>query len=161
MQLKVTDGALFLGPVVILISLLFMGGSESGDKAIIQQVILTNVAAMMITALGAVLLAVAVAGHFGSLNAGRFLAFEGAGLFSAILGFFFYGSAMTREGTGLMISQPQLFAGLTTWAFGVSLMTLAGAHVREREEVVVFSNAVITLLLACYFIWETVLKFFY
>lgn len=161
MQLKVTDGALFLGPVVVLISLLFLDGIETGEKAIIQQVILTNITAMMITALGVVLLSIAIAGHFGQPSAGRFLFLEGTGLFSAILGFFFYGSAMTRESTGLLISQSQFFAGLAIWAVGVSLVALAGAHVREREEVVVFSNAVITLILACYFVWETVLKFSY
>jgi hypothetical protein len=32
MQLKVPAGALFLGPVVLMISLLFMNGAETGEK---------------------------------------------------------------------------------------------------------------------------------
>ncbi len=159
MQLKVTDGALFLGPVVVLISLFFMSGTETGEKAVIQQTIQINVVAMMVSALGVVLLSTAIAGHFSSLNAGLFLLLEGAGLFSAILGFFFYGSAMIQESTGLILSQPQFYVGLLIWAAGVFLIAFAGVNVRKKEEMVVFSNAVITLILACYFVWEIVLKF--
>jgi len=159
MQLKVTDGALFLGPVVVMISLLFMNGAETGEKAVIQQTIQTNVTAMMLSALGVVLLSIAIAGHFSSINAGLFLLLEGTGLFSAILGFFFYGSAMIRESTGLILSQPQFYIGLLIWAAGIFLIAFAGVNVRKREEVVVFSNAVITLVLACYFVWEIVLKY--
>lgn len=159
MQLKVTDGALFLGPVVIMISLLFMNGAETGEKAVIQQTIQTNATAMMVSALGVVLLSIAIAGHFSSLNAGLFLLLEGTGLFSAILGFFFYGSAMIWESTGLILSQPQFYIGLLIWATGIFLIAFAGVNVRKREEIVVFSNAVITLVLACYFVWEIVLKY--
>jgi len=159
MQLKVTDGALFLGPVVVMISLFFMNGAETGEKAVIQQTIQTNVTAMMLSALGGVLLSIAIAGHFSSINAGLFLLLEGTGLFSAILGFFFYGSAMIRESTGLILSQPQFYIGLLIWAAGIFLIAFAGVNVRKREEVVVFSNAVITLVLACYFVWEIVLKY--
>jgi len=80
-------------------------------------------------------------------------------LFSAILGFFFYGSAMIRESNGLILSQPQFYIGLLIWAAGIFLIAFAGVNVRKREEVVVFSNAVITLVLACYFVWEIVLKY--
>lgn len=158
MQLKVTDGALFLGPVVVLISLLFMNEAETGE-VVIQQTIQTNVTAMMVSALGVVLLSIAIAGHFSSLNAGLFLLLEGTGLFSAILGFFFYGSAMIRESTGLILSQPQFYMGLLIWAAGIFLIAFAGVNVRKKEEAVVFSNSVITLLLACYFVWEIVLKY--
>ncbi|UCF58616.1 MAG: hypothetical protein JSV15_06020 [Candidatus Bathyarchaeota archaeon] len=55
MQLKVTDGPLFLGPVVVLISLLFMNEAEAREKTVIQQAIQTNVTAMVLSALGVVL----------------------------------------------------------------------------------------------------------
>ena len=159
MQLKVTDGTLFLGPAVVLISLLFMKGAETGEKTVIQQAIQTNVTAMVLSALGVVLLSIAIAGHFSPLNAGFFLLLECTGLCSAILGFFFYGSAMIRESTGLILYQPQFCLGLLIWAAGIFLIAFAGVNVRKREEAVVFLNAVITLVLACYFVWEMVLKY--
>lgn len=159
MRLRVTDGALFLGPVVVMISSFFMNGTETAETTVIQQTIQTNIIAMLISALGVALLSIAIAAHFSSLSGEFFLLLEGVGLFSAILGFFFYGSAMIRRSTELILSQPQFYMGLLIWAAGIFLVTFAGANVRRKEEVVVFSNAMITLALACYFVWEIVLKY--
>jgi hypothetical protein len=114
---------------------------------------------MMVSALGVVLFSIATAVNFGSINAGLFLLLEGTGLFSAILGFFFYGSAMIRESNGLILSQPQFCIGLLIWGTGIFLIAFVGANVRKREEVVVLLNAVIAFLLACYFVWEIVFKY--
>ena len=161
MRLKVTDGALFLGPVVILISLLFMNSAETGEELVVQQTIQSNIIALMVSALGVILLSIAIAAHFSTLNAKRFLFLQGAGLFSAILGFFFYGLVMIRESTELILSQPQFYVGFSIWTAGIFLIAFAGANAKRREEIVVFSNAVITLTLACYFVWEIVLKLSY
>jgi hypothetical protein len=83
---------------------------------------------------------------------------EGIGLFSAIIGFFFYGSAMAREAIELTyvltISPLQFFVGLTIWLIGIFLITYAGISARRKEEAIVFLNAWLTLILTCFFIWE-------
>jgi hypothetical protein len=86
---------------------------------------------------------------------------EGIGLFSAIIGFFFYGSAMQRSTVDstyyLTISPLQFFIGLTIWIIGIFLIAYAGISARRKEETIVFLNAWLTLILACFFIWEVFL----
>jgi len=168
-ELKPTDGAFFLGPVVIFISLFFMTGITTPDLARLIQTIQTNIVAMLVTALGVILIAIGVAGHSPQISSGTFLTLESIGLFSAIVGFFFYGSAMTRTMAQetvneivrtvyhLTISPLHFWVGLVIWAIGIFLITYAGISARRREEGIVFLNAWLTLILACFFIWEVFL----
>jgi hypothetical protein len=160
-ELKPTDGAFFLGPVVIFISLFFMSAIETSDLAKLIQTIQTNIAAMIVSALGVILIAIGVAGHSPEIDSKTFMTLESIGLFSAIIGFFFYGSAMTRETVEtiyrLTISPLQFWVGLTIWTIGIFLITYAGISARRREEGIVFLNAWLTLILACFFIWEVFL----
>jgi len=163
-ELKPTDGAFFLGPVVIFISLFFMSEIATPDLAVLLQTIQTNIAAMVVSALGVILIAIGVAGHSPEISSRTFMTLESIGLFSAIVGFFFYGSAMARKTVGTMpvtyllnISPMQFFVGLTIWAIGIFLITYAGISARRREEGIVFLNAWLTLFLACFFIWEVFL----
>jgi hypothetical protein len=160
-ELKPTDGAFFLGPVVIIISLFFMTGIETPNLAMLLQTIQTNIAAMVVSALGVILIAIGVAGHSPEINSRTFMTLESIGLFSAIIGFFFYGSAMTRETIGtiyyLTISPVKFWLGLTIWIIGLFLITYAGITARRKEEGIVFLNAWLTLILACFFIWEVFL----
>jgi len=48
--------------------------------------------------------------------------------------------------------------GLIIWAIGVFLITYAGISSRKKEEGIVFLNALLTLVLACFFVWEFFLK---
>jgi hypothetical protein len=162
-ELKPTDGAFFLGPAVIFISLFFMSDIAIGTPNIdvLIQTIQTNIAAMVVSGLGVILIAIAVSGHSPEIDSRTFMTLESIGLFSAIIGFFFYGSAMTRETIGaiyyLTISPLQFFVGLTIWAIGIFLITYAGISARRKEEGIVFLNAWLTLILACFFIWEVLL----
>lgn len=83
-----------------------MNSAETGEELVIQQTIQTNIITLVVSALGVIPLSVAIAAHFSSLNAKRFLFLQVAGLLSAILGFFFYGLVMIRESTELVLSQP-------------------------------------------------------
>ncbi len=160
-ELKPTDGAFFLGPVVIFISIFFMTEITTPDLAALIQTIQTNVAAMVVFSLGVILIAIGVAGHSPEINSRTFMTLEGIGLFSAIIGFFSYGSAMKRETIGtvyyLTISPLQSWGGLTIWAIGIFLVAYAGISARRKEEGIVFLNAWLTLSLACFFIWEVFL----
>jgi len=160
-ELKPTDGAFFLGPLVIFISLFFMSEITTFDPAAVTQTIQTNIAAMIVSALGVILIAIGVAAHSPEIGSGTFMTLESIGLFSAIIGFFFYGSAMNREILGttpttyrLTISPLEFWVGLTIWTIGIFSITYAGLSARRKEEGIVFLNAWLTLILACFFIWE-------
>ena len=157
-ELRATDGAFFLGPVVIVISWFFMTEIETPEPAALLQAVQTNIVAMITCGIGVALLAVAIAVHSPSISSGGFMSLEGTGLFLAILGFFFYGSAMIRESSNevyrLFFSQPQFLIGLATWAVGVFMITFGGASARRKEEGIIFLNTWITLAVANYFIWE-------
>jgi len=161
-ELKPTDGAFFLGPVVIFISIFFMMEITTFDLAALMQTIQTNIAAIVVSALGVVLIAIGVSGHSPEINSRTFMTLEGIGLFSAIIGFFFYGYGMIREtiyeATGTMykltISPLHFWGGLALWAVGIFLVAYAGISARRKEEGIVFLNAWLTLILACFFIWE-------
>lgn len=165
-ELKPTDGAFFLGPVVIFISLFFMTEITTPDLAVLMQTIQTNIAAIVISALGVILIAIGVSGHSPEISSRTFMTLEGIGLFSAIIGFFFYGYAMHRETTQeivgtivrsiyhLTISPLHFWIGLTIWTIGIFLITYAGISARRKEESIVFLNAWLTLILACFFVWE-------
>jgi hypothetical protein len=159
--LKPTDGAFFLGPAVIFISLFFMSGIATPIPDELIKTIQTNIAAMVVSALGVILIAIGVAGHSSEISSRTFMTLEGIGLFSAIIGFFFYGSAMIRETVGtifyLTISPLEFWIGLTIWSIGVFLITYAGISARRKEESIVFLNAWLTLILTCFFIWEVFL----
>jgi len=160
-ELKPTDGAFFLGPIVTFISLFFMTGIVTDRLDLLIQTIQTNIAAMALAALGVILIAIAVSGHSPEISSRTFMTLESIGLFSAIIGFFFYASAMTRETIGatyyLTISLSQLLVGLAIWSIGIFLITYAGISARRKEEGIVFLNAWLTLILACFFIWEVFL----
>lgn len=161
-ELKPTDGAFFLGPVVILISIFFMTEITSPTTLdVLLQTIQTNIAAMIVSGLGVILIAIGVAEHSPRINSQTFMTLEGIGLFSAIIGFFFYGSAMTPVTVEtlylLTISILQFWVGLTIWIIGIFLIAYAGISARRKEEGVVFLNAWLTLVLACFFIWEVFL----
>jgi len=160
-ELKPTDGAFFLGPLVIFVSLFFMGPIATSDLTALLQTIQTNMAAMIVSALGVILIATGVAGHSPEIDSKTFMTLESIGLFSAIIGFFFYGSAMTRQTVGavyyLTISPLEFWVGLTIWTIGIFLITYAGISARRKEEGIVFLNAWLTLILACFFIWEVFL----
>lgn len=164
-ELKPTDGAFFLGPVVIFISIFFMSEIATSRLDVLMQTIQTNIAAMIVSSLGVVLIAIGVAGHSPEINSGTFMTLESIGLFSAIIGFFFFGSAMTRTVTQetvgtmyhLIISPLQFWIGLTIRAVGIFLIAFAGISARRKEEGIVFLNAWLTLLLACFFVWEVFL----
>jgi len=160
-ELKPTDGAFFLGPAVIFISLFFMTGISTLNPDALIQAIQTNIAAMVLSALGVILLAIAVSEHSPEISSRAFMTLESIGLFAAIIGFFFYGSAMTRETIEtiyyLTISPLHLWVGLTIWAIGIFLISYAGISARRKEEGIVFLNAWLTLILACFFIWEVFL----
>ena len=164
-ELKPTDGAFFLGPVVIFISVFFMSEITTSRLDAFMQTIQTNLAAMIVTSLGVILIAIGVAGHSPEISSRTFMALESIGLFSAIIGFFFHVSAMTRivtqEEVGIMyhliISPLQFWIGLTIWAIGIFLIAYAGISARRKEEGIVFLNAWLTLILACFFIWEVFL----
>ena len=161
-ELKPTDGAFLLGPVVIFISFFFMRGVETIDIVVFIQTIQTNIAAIIVLGLGVILLSIGIAEHSPNIRGGFFMLLEGTGLFSAILGFFFYGVSMVRElvnGTyTITISLLHFWVGLVIWAMGVFLMTYAGISSRKKEEGIVFLNALLTLVLACFFVWEIFLK---
>lgn len=157
-ELKPTDGAFFLGPVVIFISLFFMAEITTTDLAALIQTIQTNIAAMIVAALGVILIAIGVAGHSPDISSRTFMTLESIGLFSGIIGFFFYASAMARETIGtvykLNISPLQFWVGLVIWIIGIFSISYAGISARRKEEGIVFLNAWLTLFLACFFIWE-------
>jgi len=164
-ELKPTDGAFFLGPVVVFVSIFFMAEIATPNPDILTQTVQTNIAAMIVSALGVVLIAIGVAGHSPEIASRTFMTLESIGLFSAIIGFFFYGSAMMikviheAEGTmyQLTISPLEFWVGLTIWTIGVFLITYAGISARRKEEGIVFLNAWLALILACFFIWEVFL----
>jgi len=157
-QLKPTDGAFFLGPVVIFISLFFMSEIATPRLDILMQTIQTNIAAMVVSALGVILIAIGVSGHSPEISSRTFITLESIGLFSAIIGFFFYGYGMTRKTIGtiyyLTISPLEFWAGLIIWSIGIFLITYAGITARRKEEGIVVLNAWLTLILGCFFIWE-------
>ncbi len=161
-ELKATDGAFFLGPVVIVISWFFKTETETAEPAVLLQAVQTNIAAMITCGIGVALLAIAVGVHSSSLSSGGFMSLEGTGLFSAILGFFFYGSAMRQGSSGgtyrLLLSQPQFLIGLVIWAAGVFMITFGGVSARRKEEGIIFLNTWITLAVANYFIWEVFVR---
>jgi len=160
-ELKPTDGAFLLGPLVIFISVFFMKGVETIDIIVFMQTIQTNIAAIIVLALGVILLSIGIAEHSPTVRGGFFMLLEGTGLFSAILGFFFYGVSMIRVTNGvytLAISPLHFWVGLIIWAMGVFLITYAGISSRKKEEGIVFLSALLTLALACFFVWETLLK---
>jgi hypothetical protein len=135
-----------------------MSSVQTPNLAVLIQTIQTNIAAMIVSALGVVLIAIGVAGHSPDITSKTFMTLEGIGLFSAIMGFFFYGSAMARETIELTyvltISPLQFFVGLTIWLIGIFLVTYAGISARRKEEAIVFLNAWLTLILTSFFIWE-------
>lgn len=161
-ELKATDGAFFLGPVVIVISWFFKTEIETTETAALLQAVQTNIAVMITCGIGVALLAIAIAVHSPSISSGGFMSLEGAGLFSAILGFFFYGSAMKQESGGgiyrLFFSQPQFLIGLVIWAVGVFMITFGGVSARRKEGGIIFLNTWITLAVANYFIWEVFVR---
>jgi len=161
-ELKPTDGAFLLGPLVIFISFFFMKDVETTDIIVFMQTIQTNVAAIIVLALGVILLAIGIAEHSPNIRGGIFMILEGTGLFSAILGFFFYGISMVRRVADgvytIAISPLHFWVGLVVWAMGVFLITYAGISSRKKEEGIVFLNALLTLVLACFFVWEIFLK---
>ncbi len=161
-ELKPTDGAFLLGPIVIFISFFFMKGIETTDIMVFMQTIQTNIAAIIVLALGVMLLSIGIAEHSPNIRGGFFMLLEGNGLFSAILGFFFYGASMVREVANevytLTFYPPYFWVGLIIWTTGVFLLTYAGICSRKKEEGIVFLNALLTLVLACFFVWEIFLK---
>jgi len=160
-ELKPTDGAFLLGPLVIFISVFFMKGIETTDIIVFMQTIQTNIAAIIVLALGVILLSIGIAEHSPNIRGGFFMVLEGTGLFSAILGFFFYGVSMVRVADGvytLTFSPLHFWVGLIIWAIGVFSITYAGISSRKKEEGIVFLNALLTLVLACFFVWEIFLK---
>ena len=161
-ELKATDGAFFLGPVVIFISWFFITETETAEPAALLQAVQTNMAVMITCGIGVALLAIAIGVHFPSISGGGFMSLEGTGLFSAILGFFFYGSAMKQESGGgiyrLFLSQPQFLIGLVIWAVGVFMITFGGVSARRKEEGMIFLNTWITLAVANYFIWQIIFR---
>ena len=161
-ELKPTDGAFLLGPLVIFISFFFMKGVETTDIIVFMQTIQTNIAAIIVLALGVILLSIGIAEHSPNIRGGFFMLLEGNGLFSAILGFFFYGASMIREMANgvytLTFYPPYFWVGLIIWTMGVFLITYAGICSRKKEEGIVFLNALLTLVLACFFVWEIFLK---
>jgi len=161
-ELKPTDGVFLLGPLMIFISFFFMKEVETTDTIVFMQTIQTNIAAILVLALGVILLAIGIAEHSPNIRGGFFMLLEGSGLFSAILGFFFYGISMTRTLTNgvytITISPLHLWMGLIIWAMGVFLITYAGISSRKKEEGIVFLNGLLTLVLACFFVWEIFLK---
>jgi len=161
-ELKPTDGAFLLGPLIIFISFFFMKGIETTDIMFFMQTIQTNIAAIIVLALGIILLSIGIAEHSPNIRGGSFMLLEGIGLFSAILGFFFYGVSMVRELAGelytLTFSPLHFWVGLIIWAIGVFLITYAGVSSRKKEEGIIFLNALLTLILACFFVWEFFLK---
>ncbi len=161
-ELKATDGSFFLGPVVMVISWFFMTGTEATDSVtVVLKVVWGNLVAMITFGLGVILLAIASGVHSPLLSGATFMSLEGTGLFSAILGFFFYGSAMGLESSDgayrLFLSQPQFLVGLVIWAAGVFLITFGGVGAKGREESIIFLNTWITMAVANYFIWEVIL----
>ena len=161
-ELKPTDGAFLLGPLMIFISVFFMKGVQTTDIIVFMQTIQTNIAAIIVLALGLILLSIGIAEHSPNIRGGFFMLLEGIGLFSAILGFFFYGASMIRAAAGgvytITISPLHFWVGLVVWAMGVFLITYAGISSRKKEEGIVFLNALLTLVLACFFVWEIFLK---
>mgnify|MGYP007042453357 CR=1 FL=1 len=169
-ELKPTDGAFFLGPVVIVISIFFMINTAILTPTpvydLIVQNIQTYIAAMIVSALGVVLIAIGVAGHSPEIASRTFMSLESIGLFSSIIGFYFCGSALVKVVTHeiiheveqtvyrLIISPWEFWAGLTIWTIGIFLITYAGISARRKEEGIVFLNAWLTLVLSCFFIWE-------
>ena len=161
-ELKPTDGAFLLGPIVIFISFFFMKGVRTSDIIVFMQTIQTNIAAVIVLALGVILLSIGIAEHSPNIRGGFFMLFESTGLFSAILGFFFYGVSMVRELADgvytITISPLYFWVGLIIWATGVFFITYAGVSSRKKEEGIVFLSALLTLVLACFFVWEIFLK---
>jgi len=161
-ELKPTDGAFLLGPLVIFISFFFMKGVGTSDIIVFMQTIQTNIAAVIVLALGVILLSIGIAEHSPNIRGGFFMLLESIGLFSAILGFFFYGVSMVRELADtiytITISLLYFWVGLIIWAMGVFLITYAGVSSRKKEEGIVFLSALLTLVLACFFVWEIFLK---
>jgi len=161
-ELKPTDGTFLLGPLVIFISVFFMREVKTTDAIVFMQTIQANMAAIIVLALGVILLSIGIAEHSPNIRGGFFMLLESTGLFSAILGFFFYGVSMVR---GLVdavytitISPLYFWAGLIIWAMGVFSITYAGISSRKKEEGIVFLSALLTLVLACFFVWEIFLK---
>jgi len=161
-ELKPTDGTFLLGPLVVLISVFFMRGVETTDVTAFVQTIQTNIAALIVLALGVTLLSIGFAEHSPDIRGGLFIVLEGTGLFSAILGFFFYGVSMIREFANgfytVTISPLHFWVGLAIWSIGVFLIAYAGVGSRKKEEGIVFLNVLLTLILACFFVWEIFLK---
>jgi hypothetical protein len=161
-ELKPTDGTFLLGPLVIFISVFFMIEVQTTDIIVFMQMIQTNITAVTVLALGVILLSIGIAEHSPNVRGGVFMLLEGTGLFSAILGFFFYGVSMVRESVGevytITFSPLHFWVGLTIWTIGIFLITYAGISSRKKEEGIVFLNALLTLVLACFFVWEIFLK---
>ena len=161
-ELKPTDGTFLLGPLVIFISVFFMIEVQTTDIIVFMQMIQTNITAVTVLALGVILLSIGIAEHSPNVRGGVFMLLEGTGLFSAILGFFFYGVSMVRESVGgvytITFSPLHFWVGLIIWTIGIFLITYAGISSRKKEEGLVFLNALLTLILACFFVWEIFLK---
>ncbi|MDH5449594.1 MAG: hypothetical protein OEX77_01655 [Candidatus Bathyarchaeota archaeon] len=161
-ELKPTDGTFLLGPLVIFISVFFMIEVQTTDIIVFMQMIQTNITAVTVLALGVILLSIGIAEHSPNVRGGVFMLLEGTGLFSAILGFFFYGVSMVRESVGgvytITFSPLHFWVGLIIWTIGIFLITYAGISSRKKEEGLVFLNALLTLVLACFFVWEIFLK---
>ena len=153
-EIKTTDGFFFLAPVLMAISLLIMGdnlGGSTQELWIFLFSIRMNLAAAVLFAFGVGFLAVAFFGRFKlAKNSRIFMFFEGAGLATAIVGFFVYGFAMKEQislesNYTLIVSLSQFFVGLLVWAIGIFLITFAGLCAEKREEKIIFFIVLVTL----------------
>jgi len=153
-EIKATDGFFFLAPVLMLISLLIMSDNLGGSTPELWIFLLSvrvNLIAAVVFAFGAGFLAVAFARRFKvAKNSVVFMFFEGSGLVTAMVGFFFYGSAMqeqisSRPDYTLVVSLLQFFVGLLVWAIGIFLMAFAGTCAEKKEERIIFLTVLVTL----------------
>jgi len=155
-EIKTTDGFFFLAPVLMLISLLIMSDNLVGSTTELWAFLFSirmNLIAAVVFAFGVGFLAVAFAWRFKlTSNSSVFMFFEGAGLVTAILGFFVYGSAMKEQiemGLGprytLVVSLSQFSVGLLVWAIGIFLIIFAGVCAKKKEERIVFFIVLVAL----------------
>ena len=152
-EIKATDGFFFLAPVLMLISLLLISDNLGGfttEMEILLFSIRMNLIAAVVFAFGVGFLAVALAARFKlASNSGVFMFFEGAGLVTAVVGFFVYGSAMEEQISlglyTLVVSLFQFFIGLVVWAIGIFLIAFAGTCTEKKEERIIFFIVLVTL----------------
>jgi hypothetical protein len=153
-EIKTTDGFFFLGPVLMLISLLIMSDNLSGFTPELWAFLFSiriNLVAAVVFAFGMGFLAVAFAARFKlAANSSVFMFFEGTGLVTAVVGFFVYGFAMKEQISSgpyytLIVSLSQFFIGLIVWAIGIFLIIFAGACTEKKEERVIFFIVLVTL----------------